>query len=130
MNHLETIYEDPSQAGSFGGVESLYAEAKKERFTYLKNEVKEWLSKRQSYTLHKPARKRLRRNKTIVFYKDKLAGIPISKSVKKRARTAGKKMVLNAISNSTRTTPTLKRHKRRRPSQAKRIRSSDVFGTL
>ena len=29
MNYLETIYEDPSQAGSFGGVESLYAEAKK-----------------------------------------------------------------------------------------------------
>ena len=57
------------------------------------------------------------------------AGMPISKS-EKRATTPGKKMVLNAISNSTRTTLTLKRHNRRRPSHAQRIRSSDVFGTL
>ena len=29
MNHLKNIYKDPSQGGSFGGVNSLYAEAKK-----------------------------------------------------------------------------------------------------
>ena len=49
---------------------------------------------------------------------------------KKWATTAGKKMVLNAISNSTRITATLKRHTIRHPSHAKRTRSSDAFGTF
>ena len=63
---------------------------------------------------------------------DKLAGIPISKSVKKRASTAGKKAVLDAISNTT-STPrrrSVKRNKRTRVKPAKRIRRSDVFGTI
>ena len=48
MEQLKAIYEDPSQSGSFGGLEALYTEAK-------------------SYTLHKPARKKFKRNKTLVF---------------------------------------------------------------
>ncbi len=72
MNRLKDIYEDPSQPGSFGGVDALYKEARTRGFNVTKRAVGEWLRKRQSYTLHKPARKRFKRNKTIVFYKDEL----------------------------------------------------------
>ncbi len=72
MEHLKDIYEDPSQPGSFSGVKSLYNEAKARGLNVTRRDVKEWLSKRQSYTLHKPARKRFKRNATVVFYRDEL----------------------------------------------------------
>ena len=44
----------------------------KEVFVSQKNEVKDWLSGKLSYTLHKPARKRFKRNRTTVFYVNEL----------------------------------------------------------
>ena len=58
--------------GSYGGVESLYREAKKQKIKVSRQQVEKWLSKELSYTLHKPVRKRFSRNKTIVFYIDEL----------------------------------------------------------
>ena len=70
MNKLRSIYENASSPGSYGGVESLYREAKKQKKN--RQQVEKWLSKELSYTLHKPVRKRFSRNKTIVFYIDEL----------------------------------------------------------
>ena len=67
MSKLKEIYEDPSQSGAFSSIQSLYAEGKKRGIKTTKNEVADWLGKRLSYTLHKPVRKRFKRNKTIVF---------------------------------------------------------------
>ena len=67
MEQLKAIYEDPSQSGSFGGLEALYTEAKRRGIKVTRQNVKKWLIKRQSYTLHKPARKKFKRNKTLVF---------------------------------------------------------------
>ena len=67
MSKLKEIYEDPSQPGAFSSIQSLYAEGKKRGIKTTKNEVADWLGKRLSYTLHKPVRKRFKRNKTIVF---------------------------------------------------------------
>ena len=61
---------------------------------------------------------------------DKLAGVPLSKSVKKRETTAGKKLVLNALSNTPRSAPAKKRNKRSRAGSVKRIRTTDAFGTV
>ena len=61
---------------------------------------------------------------------DKLAGVPLSKSVKKRATTARKKLVLNALSNTPRSAPAKKRNKRSRAGSVKRIRTTDAFGTV
>ena len=61
---------------------------------------------------------------------DKLAGVPLSKSVKKRATAAGKKLVLNALSNTPRSAPAKKRNKRSRAESVKRIRTTDAFGTV
>ena len=72
MDALNDIYEDPSSPGSFGGVDALYREARKRGLRVTKNEVKDWLSGKLSYTLHKPARKRFKRNRTTVFYVNEL----------------------------------------------------------
>ena len=72
MVTLKEIYEDPSQPGAFSGVHQLYKEARRRGIKITKPEVAYWLRKRLSYTLHKPARKRFKRNKTVVFYRDEL----------------------------------------------------------
>ena len=69
MDQLKSIYEDPSQPGSFGGLEALYTEAKRRGIKVTKQNVKNWLIKRQSYTLHKPARKNLKETKHLSFTK-------------------------------------------------------------
>jgi hypothetical protein len=56
---MESIYFDPTKAGSFGGVRSL-ARASNVR----ENEVRKWLSAQDAYTLHKPAQLRFRRRTT------------------------------------------------------------------
>ena len=61
---------------------------------------------------------------------DKLAGIPLSKSVKKRSTAAGKTLIMNALSNTPHRKPATKRNKRRRTTAAKRIRTTDAFGTV
>lgn len=61
---------------------------------------------------------------------DKMAGIPLSKSVKKRTMKEGKRAILNAISNSPRQPVATKRNKRSRVKSVKRIKTSDAFGTL
>ena len=61
---------------------------------------------------------------------DKLAGIPLSKAVKKRSTAAGKKMIMNALTNTVRPKSAVKRNKRRRTTGVKRIRTTDAFGTV
>ena len=61
---------------------------------------------------------------------DKLAGIPLSKAVKKRSTAAGKKMIMNALTNIVRPKSAVKRNKRRRTTGVKRIRTTDAFGTV
>lgn len=72
MEDLKDIYHDPSKEGSFGGVDSLYKAARKQGIEISKTQVRNWLAANLSYTLHKPARKKFKRNRTIVFYKDEL----------------------------------------------------------
>ena len=59
---FKKIYYNPSNPGSFGGIDALYREAKKQ-IPYLKvKDVKDWLSGELVYTLHKQARQRWKRN--------------------------------------------------------------------
>jgi transposase InsO family protein len=51
---LRSIYYDPKHPASFGGVKKLYDAARHKGYTMKR--VKEWLSKQDTYTLHKPAR--------------------------------------------------------------------------
>ncbi len=61
---------------------------------------------------------------------DKLAGIPLSKSIKKRSAAEGKRAILNAISNTPVKRAPVKRNKRRRTQAVKRSRTIDAFGTV
>jgi hypothetical protein len=66
---LEQIYYDAANPGSFTGVEPLYRSAKP--FGITKSDVKDWLSEQFVYSLHKPARKRWKRNRVIVSHINK-----------------------------------------------------------
>ena len=61
---------------------------------------------------------------------DKLAGIPLTKSVKRRSTAAGKKLIMNALTNTVPLKPAVKKNKRRRATGVKRIRTTDAFGTV
>jgi hypothetical protein len=56
---MDTIYYDPANAASFGGVHPLVAASKAGE-----REVREWLSAQDTYTLHKQPRIHFRRRKT------------------------------------------------------------------
>jgi len=62
--YLSNIYYNPSNAAGFSGVKRLVNEAKGK---YSTKEIKQWLSSQDTYTLHKPARKRFPRNRFVVF---------------------------------------------------------------
>ena len=64
---LRKIYRDPSDAGSFGGVNRLLKSARdKGLLDVTKDKVKKYLESDDAYTLHKPIRKHFKRNPTIV----------------------------------------------------------------
>lgn len=62
-DYLENYYYDPKNPGSFSGLSALRRHVKK---SYLKN-LPSWIQSQNTYTLHRPARKKFPRNKTIVF---------------------------------------------------------------
>ena len=67
-NLLKSIYYNPSHPASFSTAEKLYKYAKRKIFDLTFDEVKDWLSGENTYTLHKPARRNFEREK--VFVKD------------------------------------------------------------
>jgi hypothetical protein len=63
---LRSIYYNTKNPAGFSSVEPLYREAKNINNKITKNFVKEWLSGEFTHTLHKPVRKRFKRNPIIV----------------------------------------------------------------
>ena len=65
---LTSIYLDPSQPASFGGLDAVYRAIKeKGKNKISRKKVLDWLSQQDVYTLHKPARRRYKRSRVIVF---------------------------------------------------------------
>ena len=66
-DYLTSVYYDSKRSGGLGGVDRLYDDVKKERkFNVTRNQIKEWLMKQDTYTLHKPIRRRFKRNRVMV----------------------------------------------------------------
>lgn len=64
---LDNIYYDPSDAGSYGGIERLYKRSSELKIPGVnRNVIREYLSEQTAYTLHKPARRHFIRNRTYV----------------------------------------------------------------
>ena len=71
--YLTQLYYNPKRSGSFGGVERLYRDVKKEgKYDISRAQLKKWLMKQDTYTLHKPARRHYKRNRVIVGGIDEL----------------------------------------------------------
>ena len=71
--YLTQLYYNPKRAGALGGVERLYRDVKKEgKYDISRAQLKKWLMKQDTYTLHKQARRRYKRNRVIVGGIDEL----------------------------------------------------------
>ena len=71
--YLSSVYYNPKRSGGFGGVERLYSDVKKDgKFDISRAKIRKWLMGQDTYTLHKPARRRFKRNRVIVGGIDEL----------------------------------------------------------
>ena len=71
--YLTQMYYNPKRAGALGGVERLYRDVKKDgKYAISRAQLKKWLMKQDTYTLHKPARRHYKRNRVIVGGIDEL----------------------------------------------------------
>ena len=67
QNSETSIYLDPSQPASFGGLVAVYRAVKeKGKNKISRKQVREWLRQQDVYTLHKPKRRRYKRSRVIV----------------------------------------------------------------
>ena len=62
---LRSIYYDPAHPAAYSGIEELYKASKREGIT--RAQIKKWLKKQDTYTLHRSARRRFKRNKVVVY---------------------------------------------------------------
>ena len=63
---LEKLYYNVNQEGSLGSVDALYHAAKKKNKKITRKQIREWLKAQRVYSLHRPVRKRFRRNRVVV----------------------------------------------------------------
>ena len=71
--YLAQVYYNPKRSGAPGGVERLYRDVKKDgKYDISRAQLKKWLMKQDTYTLHKPARRHYNRNRVIVGGIDEL----------------------------------------------------------
>ena len=62
---LRSIYYDPSHPAAYSGIEELYKASKREGIT--RAQIKKWLKKQNTNTLHRSARRRFKRIKVVVY---------------------------------------------------------------
>ena len=64
---LNDISYNTEDSGSYGGVEKLYRSAKQAEVDKItRGRIKQFLAHQQNYSLHKPARRHFKRNRTYV----------------------------------------------------------------
>lgn len=65
-NVLHKLYYDSSHPAGFSGIRPLYKYAKQELKSLTLDQVKAWLQKQKTYTLHKPIKRKFSRRVTVV----------------------------------------------------------------
>ena len=63
---LHKIYFDPENTASFSSANKLYKVTKVKFPNVTADYIKDWLSAQDAYTLHKPVKKKLKRNRIFV----------------------------------------------------------------
>jgi hypothetical protein len=66
LEQLRRHYVDPSQPGAFSGLDSFFRGLKRVGINRKRSDLHRWLQTQNTYTLHKPVRKKFKRNKVIV----------------------------------------------------------------
>src|SRR3989441_7189061 len=90
MDSLKDIYYDPALPGSFGGVSALSKASDRK-------DVKEWVVSQETYTLHKPVRRKFKRRKTICVGMDHLWQVDLADLTSLTAYNDGYKFLLTCI---------------------------------
>ena len=95
--YLSQIYYEPESPASFGGIDSISRAVKNEgKYQILRNKIRLWLQKQDTYTLHKPVRYRFRRNSEVGAMDDEWeADLVIMDSLSQQ--NSGYKYVLTVI---------------------------------
>lgn len=65
-DYLADVYYTPSHPSAFGGEEAVHRATKEDNKRISRREIRNWLRGRETYTLHKPLRRRFPRNRVIV----------------------------------------------------------------
>ena len=60
---LSSVYYDTTSPACFSGVQAVYKEAKKRKSSVTLSDVRKFLHSQYTYTVHKPAKRKFRRNK-------------------------------------------------------------------
>jgi hypothetical protein len=67
QNYLKRLYTTFGTGGSYGGVKPLYNKVLEDKkYDISKNEIKEFLKNTDTYTLHAPARRSHKTQRTII----------------------------------------------------------------
>lgn len=65
--YLQNLYYNPNRAGGFSGVDAVYRAVNEEgKYKISRNKIRKWLITQDAYTLHKPVRKHINRNRVLV----------------------------------------------------------------
>ena len=96
-DYLREVYYDASHPAGYSGVNGLYKAAKKKGLKITLNVVKKWLQGQDTYTLHKPARKKFRRNRVIVTGMDSQWEADLADLTSLRRQNKGYRYLLTCI---------------------------------
>ena len=96
--YLTQLYYNPKRSGSLGGVERLYRDVKKEgKYDISRAQLKKWLMKQDTYTLHKQACRHYKRNRVIVGGIDELWQMDLADMQSHAAENDGYRYLLVCI---------------------------------
>ena len=97
-DYLKNIYYDPKHAASFAGPQKLYKVVKQEgKFVIGMHRIRKFLHDQESYSLHKPIRRRFTRNHVISAGRDDLWMADLIDMIKFEKLNNGYKYILLVI---------------------------------
>lgn len=94
---MEKIYTDPSNPGSFSGIQSFTRALKDKKIRATKSEIKKFLESKETYTLHRPKRNNYPRKRVIVNGIDDTWQIDLVDVTPLQKENDGNKFILTAI---------------------------------
>lgn len=98
LDYLKKIYYDPSHPGSFAGPQKVYKVVKDEgKYNIGIHRIRNFLHNQEAYSLHKPVRRRIKRNHVISSGKDDLWMADLMDMVKYAKWNQGVKYILLVI---------------------------------